>query len=258
MADSAFATFATAMTRARYLLKLYHGLTNTRQRGIRTDWAEKFCDLMHWPQTASIARVDSTDVVIVIRDGADMTCADFDHDQLTDLLRASLVMGVSAMDAYFHSKICAYIVKAANRGDKMPNALKKANMTVLDFISAKKYKRKMQALRNALERTLGYQSLQQAKNIEDALGLIGITKYWSSIAARIGTPIEDLKKKLVQYVKRRNQIAHEGDLSKSKKARNQPHELKPNKVVEALDFFDKLVTHSEREIDQQLTNIGLK
>ncbi len=258
MADTAQATFSTAMGRARYLLKLYHGLANTRQRSIRTDWAENFCDLMHWPKAnaANIDRIDSNDVVLVLRDGASLTATDFDHDQLTDLLRASLVMGISAMDAYFHSKILAYVVKAARKGDQMPKALLKANITVSDFVSATKYKRRMQALRNAMQRSLGFQSFQQAKNIEDALGLIGIAKFWSSTATRMAKPLDDVKKELASHVKRRNQIAHEGDLSQSKKSRNKPHDITPKQVSDALDFLDSLVTHAEAEINLQLTTLG--
>lgn len=257
MADSALTTFTTGMERARYLVKLYHGLTNTRQRSIRSDWAESFCNLMHWPQSASIERVDSNDVIVVIRDGASLASADFAHVALADLLRASLVMGVSAMDAYFHSKILAYVVKAARKGENMPKALLRAGITVSDFVSASKYKRRMQALRNAMQRSLSFQSFQQAKNIEDALGLIGIAKFWSSTATRMARTPDDLKAELALQVKRRNQIAHEGDLSQSKKSRNKSRDITPKQVFDALRFLDGLVTHAEAEINQQLTALGL-
>lgn len=252
MADTALATFNTAIGRARYLLKMYHGLINTRQRGIRADWAGSFCTLMHWPQNSDIARVDSKDAVVVLRDGAALDEDDFTESQLSDLLRASIVMAVSALDAYFHSKTLAFIVKSATKGDSMPKSLSKATITVADFVGATRFKRRNQGLRNAFQRSLGFQSLQQPKNIEDALSLIGIEKFWSGVAARIGNPVEDIKKELTQIVKRRNQIAHEGDLSQSKKARNKPHDITPGLVQSSLDFLDQLIKTAELEINNQL------
>jgi hypothetical protein len=252
MPDTALDTFKTALNRGRYLLKLYHGLANTRQRSIRSDWASGFRSLMHWPQSSTIDRVDSNDVVIVLKDASQLSSTDFAHDQLTDLLRASLVMGVSALDAYFHCKVLAFVVKLARNGDGMPKALAKATMTVADFVGARRYKRRMHAVRNALQRNLGFQSLQQPKNVEDSLALIGVSSFWNSVAKRVGQPADDLKKKLLKIVKRRNLIAHEGDLSQSRKARNKPHALLPGQVKSFLDFLDVLVNAAEGEINHQL------
>lgn len=47
MADTAYETFKVAFGRAVYLYRLYHGLTNHRQRAMRSDWASNFCRLMH-------------------------------------------------------------------------------------------------------------------------------------------------------------------------------------------------------------------
>ena len=252
MADAALMTFNTALERARYLLKLYHGLVNTRQRGIRRDWAESFCGLMHWPSGSDIERVDGREVVIVTRTNSELTAGDFSEEQLTDLLRASIVMGVSAIDAYFHAKTLAYVVRSAAKGEEMPGALSKAPITVKDFVAAKEYKRKMTVVRNALHRSLGYQSLQQPKNISGALALIGVSKFWGKIANRLSMSADDVKKELGSLIKRRNQIAHEGDLSQSKKARNKPHKLTPGYVNNMLDFLDRLIQQAENEINHQL------
>lgn len=252
MADTALATFDAAITRAKNLLNLYHGLVNVRQRGIRADWSEKFCRLMHWPLATNIERVDGRDAIIVLRDGAQLTSNDFDESELKDTLRASLVMAVSAVDAYYHSKVLAHIVKAANKGGNMPASLMGKGISIKEFVAGKRYTNKMQIVRNAMNLQLGFQSLQQPSKIADALQLIGITGFWNSVAGRMGSTQEDAKKELSAIVKRRNQIAHEGDLSQSKKARNKPNDLTHGTTVLAINFVDSLARASELEINYQL------
>ena len=59
--------------RARLFLEYHDGLMNTRSRSIRKDWKAAFLRLMHWPSDTNIQRVDSKDVVIIPRPGADLT-----------------------------------------------------------------------------------------------------------------------------------------------------------------------------------------
>lgn len=254
MADTAYATFKFAFKRAVYLFRLYHGLANHRKRGMRADWAENFCRLMHWPAGDGdlIDRVDSPDAIIVLKDGSRLTREVFAADALADLLRASLVMGVSALDAYFHSKIAASVVSCARKGTAMPRALKKATITIEDFVDGNKYQRRLTTVRRSIERSLGYQSLQLPDKIATGLGLIGITDFWGEVANRMGMMQDDLKVRLSSIVTRRNQIAHEGDLSQSKKARNKSRTIEPKYVREALAFIRKLAKRAEDEIDDQL------
>jgi RiboL-PSP-HEPN len=252
MADTALATFQVAMARAKYLYEVYSALVNQRKRSIRRDWAESFCELMHWPKSSDIDRVDSHDVVIVIKHDTAITADHFSADRLSDLLRASLVLCVSAMDAYFHCKILAHVVKAANR-EVIPPKLASERITIADFVRAKRYKRRMTAIRNAIQRTLGFQSLQQADNIATSLKLIGIDTFWESVSRGLGKAVPAVKKRLAKIVRRRNQVAHEGDVSQSKKTRNKTHELQPRFVGNTLSFLETLVDEAEKAINKQLS-----
>jgi len=209
---------------------------------------------MHWPQRTSseIDRVDTPEAIIVLRENARLKRPDFRKDVLSDLLRASLVMLVSAIDAYFHAKIIAHVVRLANKGTAMPKALCKANISVGDFVKAKSYKRPMTVMRNALCECLGYQALQSPDNISSALSLIGIKDFWSKVAGRMGAPKSEVVDGLKRIVKRRNQIAHEADLSQSKKARNSITAIAPKDVRRALGFSLKLIPRAEKEINSQL------
>lgn len=69
MANTALKAFEIAEGRASRSYFLAVGLTDQRQRSIRAEWVESFRGLMRWPSSHSIDRVDSKDVLIVLRDG---------------------------------------------------------------------------------------------------------------------------------------------------------------------------------------------
>jgi len=254
MADTAYKTFKAAFKRATYLYRMYHGLTNHRQRAMRADWAGNFCRVMHWSKgmASEIDRVDSPDAIVVLKEDSRLNREDFDREILSDMLRASLVMGVSALDAYFHCKVIAHVVKAAKKGPRMPKALRNRAITVAEFVEGKKYTYRMQTVRKALERGLGYESLQRPDKIASALSLIGVKDFWANLADRMGVPQAELKKELLDLVRRRNWIAHEGDLSQSKSARNRSRRIEPKEVRQGLGLIRRTVKRAEEEINAQL------
>ena len=59
-----------------------------------------------------------------------------------------------------------------------------------------------------------WKSFQQSKKISEALKkVVEIENFWDAIAISFGTTSELIKKDLDIKVKRRNQIAHEGDIN---------------------------------------------
>lgn len=245
-------TFDKAIDRAEYLLRLAEGLTDHRQRGARADWGRSFKALMHWPKGHVIERVDSKDVVVVIRDGSTLSRDDFSTSALDDLLRASLVMAVAAMDAYFHAKILRYVVSHSRKASPSGRLLNE-RILVSDFIEGRKRQRANTALRAALERNLSYQSLQHPEKIADALGLIGVCKFWDEIAKALKRAKKDLCDEIGAIVRRRNQIAHEGDLSQSKKARNQDRSIANKYVRDSITTLKQFVDAADVLINSKVT-----
>jgi hypothetical protein len=252
MADTALKTFQAAISRAEYLLKLHNGLAGQTEFVLSDQPAKDSCVLTAWQEQATIGGFRNAEVALLTRQGGKLAFADFDDERLSDLLRASLVMGVSALDAYFHSKVIAHIVKAVNGKDGMPAALARKHITVKDFVDSKRYKRRMTAVRNAVQRSLGYQSLQKPDRIAESLGLIGVSKLWGSVAKRMKRKQENVKRKLTKIARRRNRIAHEGDVSQSKKHRNKPHKLTQRDVEVAMRFLALVAQAAEDEINSQL------
>jgi len=249
--DTAKDTFDTAIKRAEYLLKLSFALRNHRQRGIRSDWAASFKGIMHWPKSHVIERVDSKDAVIILRPNSKLTPEDFSSDALQDFLRVSLVMAVSAMDAYFHAKIVRYVVQHS-RSKEPSKKLLNEKILVKDFIDGRRKQRSNVALRAAIERKLSYQALQQPSQIADSLRLIGVSDFWEEVAGQIGQADEQIRKNLTKIVKRRNQIAHEGDLSQSKRARNKSRSITHKQVQESIVLLQGIVNAAEVIINQRV------
>lgn len=248
--DSAKKTFDRAIERARYIQMLARGLTDHRKRRVRRDWAKNFKRLMQWPVGSNIERVDSKDVVLVLRHSSPLDPEHFSSEALDDLLRASYVMTLSAMDAYFHAKIVGRVVQHA-KVTEPSDGLLNCKILVSDFIAGqKKYKRKYQALRTAIERTLSYQSLQAPNRIADGLCLIGVGDFWTSVASNLEKDKKKLVANIKSIVRRRNQIAHEGDVSQSKKTRNKSRAIGHKDVADAISLVCDVVDAAEQIISE--------
>lgn len=249
--DTAKETFDIAIERSRYLLRMATGLTNNRQRRIQKKWASGFKEFMGWSQSQNIDRIENDDVMLIICHNSILDREDFSATKLNDLLRASLVMAVSAVDAYFHAKIIRYIVECSHL-DPAPPKLTEYKISVSDFIRGRHATRINNVLRNAIERNLSFQSLQNPDKIADGLALIGISKFWSGVAKRMKEDVNSLKDNISSIVDRRNQIAHGADLSQSTKARNKPREISPEYVEEVIDTLERVIRASEQVIESQL------
>ncbi len=249
MMGTAQQTFKKAHSRAEYLHKLAVGMTNIRQRKMRRDWAKTFGNIMHWNNDANFDRIDGKDVVLIIKPGASLKRSDFDHSSVGDLYRAALVLAVSAMDAYYHAKVLHYII-AESKKKSASKSLLNTKITVEDFVRGNTMKRRNAALRSAMERHLSYESFQAPEKIKNALNLIGVEDFWTKVARKMNLQKKEVTRKIEGIVKRRNQVAHEGDVSQSMRARNKDREIKPNFVRDSLDFLKILVDASEVVINE--------
>src|SRR5206468_3561911 len=163
--------------RARRLLRYHDGLVNIRQRAMRQDWKASCCQFMRWPQTAAIDRVDSKDAVVILRDGSGLSTKDFSAEALDDLLRASLALGVSALDRYLHERIVKRIVTCLRSRDLHSTQEKLAipatlavRMTEAWSGASQKGKKTRPAnqLRISLQEALHTRTFQSWREIEEA------------------------------------------------------------------------------------------
>lgn len=240
--------------RARRLLRYHDGLVNVRQRAMRRDWKASCCRFLNWKKDASIDRVDSKDALVILRDGANLTRHDFSAEALDDLLRASLALGVSALDRYLHERVVKKIVKSL-RGGNLRSAQEKLTIPATvavrmteDWKRASRVGRPTRPanqLRISLQDALHLRTFQSWREIEEAFELIGVTGITGTLqtAYRIGD-IKPIKAQLNALVQRRHRIVHEGDLVRHKRAgRSRVNPLTRKYVADSLDFVETLVGH---------------
>jgi hypothetical protein len=82
-----------------------------------------------------------------------------------------------------------------------------------------------------------------------AFSWAGVEKPWSRVAAKLELQANDIKIRLNALVHRRNQIVHEGDITRA----SRPHKLKYNEVNHALvvadvNWIESLIQAVERVV----------
>ncbi len=240
--------------RARRLLRYHDGLVNVRQRAMRRDWKQSCCKFMHWKKDASIDRVDSKDALLILRDGAGLTRHDFSAAALDDLLRASLALGVSALDRYLHERVVKKIVKSLRSSDLRAIQEKLTIPATLAVRMTEDWKKASRSgrptrpanqLRISLQDALHLRTFQSWREIEEAFELIGITGIAGTLQAAYAlADIKPIKTQLNTLVQRRHRIVHEGDLVRHKRAgHSRVNPIKRKYVADSLDFMDTFVGH---------------
>ncbi|MDF2483418.1 MAG: hypothetical protein K0R79_3775 [Stenotrophomonas indicatrix] len=243
--------FNDTHSRAVRLLRYHDGLVNTRKRAIRSDWAANFCRLMQWPLSHDIQRVDSADVVLVLRDGAALAPDDFSAAALEDLLRSAITFGVSAIDRYVHERIVKAFVTAFRsstltkhqREFQVPATL--AIEIVNKVHGARRTARNIRPaneIRKVVQQTLHKRPFQSWREIEYGFSLIGVKDLGKSLRDAHGISVkdmDDLKMQLNKIVARRNQIVHEGDLPRHQRGGQvYVQEIRRLWVEESLHFME--------------------
>lgn len=177
-----------------------------------------------------------------------------------DLLRASLVTAISAMDAYFHDKIIGNIrrtVKATapDFPADLVNLLtegQKANEVAKTFLQIAMKPRPLAHVCTIVAHSLSERSYQDPGKIERGLGMIGVTNFWELVSVEMGAPEKELKKQIAHYVKRRHSIVHAGDLGTAKKTKHRPKKISKPYTEASIDAIDKFIHRADSIIDSQI------
>lgn len=161
-------------------------------------------------------------------------------DQASQILRAQFVLIVSAFDTYIHDVVRIGIIQQYE-GVRSPakglSRLAISYTNMIDFNSQPPLM-KIPTLDRIIRNTNAADSYQSSTNVEYALGLIGISKIWSTASLTIGGNGDDVKKRLDLIVRRRNQIAHESDFNP---ATGNQYPIDRAQVSQTITFIKDLV-----------------
>lgn len=162
--------------------------------------------------------------------------------EITWLLRAVVVFSVSALDAYFHDKV-KYRAGKFDLED-MPPSLAKFEIPIGDLSKWDTAKRKGNVIRNWLVEHFSTIPLQRQEAISSAFKLVGIDAVWATIEPNSPTR-EKLLEEMQEYIRRRNQVAHEGDRESSRKSGKKLRPIDRQYAEKCLTFAKHLVAKIE-------------
>lgn len=157
---------------------------------------------------------------------------------VTDVMRASVVLTVSAIDAYLHGVLKLYVGRAAAL-DPAPKRLltlindwKVPPHVILAYMLHEKGPVDLTA---AVEAHFADRTLQDPTKVADVFDMLSIPDIWAKVAAKLQRPEKEVKDEFARIVKRRHRIAHEADIDHSGKTANKKSALPRPKAEEYRD-----------------------
>lgn len=134
---------------------------------------------------------------------------------LSDCLRAALVLGVSAFDNYVHELTRAGMLEIAKGTRPQTDAYLRFSISLKAFHVGQSTSGSLQWLEEEIRIKHGWLSFQEPDKVADAIRLISSKQLWRELDVILKTSSGDAKKRLKSIVERRNKIAHEADMDPS-------------------------------------------
>lgn len=157
---------------------------------------------------------------------------------LSDLLRASLVQGVSAFDHFVHEEVRARMVLSWTADPcTRPSAMSRFRVS-LDSVEQALASPGCQWLEEEIRSQHGHLSFQHPDRLAEALRLVTSVDVWSSLASALARDSQAVKLQLKVIVDRRNKIAHEADVDPTPPRTRYP--IRRQDVEGSLDFLHDL------------------
>lgn len=247
--------FNNGRERAEYLINLYELLRNRRLRATRQDWARRFKGFMRWPTPERIHRVDGEHAILILRHQAALTPQHFATDTLNELLRASLVGIIAALDRYCHELVVSRVLGELRKSPRNANReLRGLQIPVFAVKAAVLHARQrrgrggrirprpMNLVRDAIQAVLYQETFQGPDDITRGLRIAGVENLWRQCGQRMNCRGDDIIRRLNRVVERRNRIVHEGDIELRKKGGGvKLRDLTPNEVRQDVQWVTALV-----------------
>ena len=157
---------------------------------------------------------------------------------LSDILRAELVMAVSALDHYIHEIVRLGMLEAYSGHRIQTPAFLRFQVTLESALQGISAPMSDNWLEDQIRTRHSYQSFQHPDNIANAIRLISDAQLWNGVAKHLGRSPQDVKNELILIVDRRNKIAHEADMDASFPGKRWP--INDVLVDDAINFIEQI------------------
>jgi hypothetical protein len=157
---------------------------------------------------------------------------------LSDILRAELVMGLSAFDHYIHELVRLGMIEVYNGHRVKPPAFLRFQVALDNVIQGIANPTDDSWLEDQINSRHSYQSFQHPDKVAEAIRLISDVQLWNEVSQRLGITAQQTKQKLILIFDRRNKIAHEADMDPSFPGKRWP--IDETLADDAIDFIELL------------------
>lgn len=136
---------------------------------------------------------------------------------LSDLLRAEIVMSISALDHYIHEISRKGMIECWTGQRPMTQAFEKFPIPISQTrsLASTNPTNATAILDSIIRQKHGYESFQKPTKIADAIRLFCSINLWKEVGHILGQSPDDVKNTLGLIIDRRNKIAHEADVDPS-------------------------------------------
>ncbi len=159
----------------------------------------------------------------------------------TDVLRAEVVLTVSALDHYVHEITRLGMIEVFVGLRPLTNAFRRFQVTIDAAIIGLGNVGDSSWFEQEIRERHSFQSFQHPDKIADAIRLFSPCELWPSVALKFGLPVQDVKNRLRVVIERRNKIAHEADLDPSYPGTRWP--ISHADADNAANFIEDLCEH---------------
>ena len=163
----------------------------------------------------------------------------------SDILRAGIVLAVSALDNFIHNITRLGMLKILQGQRPETPAYQRFQVSMETVIFNRSNPTEQQWIDwfdNLIREKHGWQSFQHPDKIAEAIRLVSEIKLWDEVANHLGMDAKTIKEQLKTIIVRRDKIAHEADNKPHK-----PYELGVRRwpitialVNDTVDFIEKL------------------
>lgn len=161
-----------------------------------------------------------------------------DAIDLSDVLRAELVLAVSALDHFIHEIIYFGMLEICKGSRTHTDAYYRFSVPLQATHSAIDNSQTTEWLETVIRQAHGWKSFQNPDNIAEGIRLISSVKLWNEVSQVMRLSPKDVKLKLKMIVDRRNKIAHEADMDPTVPGSRWP--IYKADVDQAVDFIHTL------------------
>jgi len=183
--------FNAALRRAEHLITLYALVHDTRIRSVRSDWSSTFKELMRWPQNENIVRVDGSgqNSMLILRETVGIDRSHFSHVFASEMLRASVVALISALDRFLHDLVLHHCIKLLCQPDaSVPTRLKNLAIPIIEVKKAidkgraDSNSRPGHIVKKAIQNQLhSIYTFQKPDDIIVAMKMLGVDDFWNKV-----------------------------------------------------------------------------